>query len=373
MTRTRTAPPRIPDGRAPTDAEFAAIRGNDAAADGRFLYAVTTTKVFCRPSCVSRVPKRENVRLFAAAEAAEAAGFRPCKRCRPQTYVAGGVPAPDARLERARSLIDRRLADGDSTPTLAELARTAHMGASHLQRRFAAAYGLSPRAYAEAKRVKTLKQELRRGSGVSDAIYGAGFGAASRVYEKAGRWLGMTPADYRRGGEGLTLTVAIRRSPMGLTLVAESPRGIAALLFGDREKPLLDELRGEFPAAAIDRDDTAGDAAFTALDAALQGRPLPRGLRLDLRGTPFQIRVWTALQTIPPGETRTYQDIARSLGMPTAARAVGSACGSNILGVLVPCHRALRSDGGLGGYRWGLARKEKLLDGEAAVTENAAE
>ncbi|WP_300298851.1 bifunctional DNA-binding transcriptional regulator/O6-methylguanine-DNA methyltransferase Ada [Ferrovibrio sp.] len=350
----------------PTDAEFAAIKGNDAAADGRFLYGVSTTKIFCRPSCVSRAPKRENVRIFADAEAAQSAGFRPCKRCRPDQ-----MPAADARLERARKLIDERLAAGEATPTLTQLARVAHMGATHLQRRFAAAYGLSPRAYAEAQRVAALKHELRQGNGVSDAIYGAGFGAASRVYEKAGRWLGMTPAAYRRGGEGLTLTVAIRHTAMGPTLVAESPRGIAALLFGSQEKTMLAELRDEFPAARIDRDDKAGAAAFEALAAMLAGRPAPKGLRLDLRGTPFQIRVWTALQAIPAGETRSYREIAASLGHPKASRAVGSACANNIIGVLVPCHRALRSDGGLGGYRWGLERKEKLLTGEGVELEPA--
>ena len=367
MTQTQ----RLPTPRLPTDTEFAAIRGNDAGFDGRFLYGVASTKIFCRPSCVSRAPKRENVRIFDDAASAQAAGFRPCKRCRPQNYVEGQVPAADARLERARLLIDRRLAAGEATPTLAELAKTAHMGATHLQRRFAAAYGLSPRAYAEAQRVAVLKHELRHSSGVSDAIYGAGFGAASRVYEKAGRWLGMTPADYRRGGEGLTLTVAIRRTAMGATLVAESTRGVAALLFGNTEKAMLAELRDEFPAARIDRDDAAGSAAFAALDAMLAGRAPPKGLRLDLRGTPFQIRVWTALQAIPAGETRTYQQIAQSLGAPKAARAVGSACGNNIIGVLVPCHRALRSDGGLGGYRWGLERKEKLLTGEGVALEPA--
>ncbi|WP_341895658.1 methylated-DNA--[protein]-cysteine S-methyltransferase [Ferrovibrio terrae] len=352
--------------RLPTDIEFTAIRGNDTTFDGRFLYGVTSTKVFCQPSCVSRAPKRENVRIFSDVETATAAGFRPCKRCRPER-----APQADARLERARLLIDRRLAAGESTPTLVQLAKEAHMGATHLQRRFAAAYGLSPRAYAEAQRVATLKHELRHSSGVSDAIYGAGFGAASRVYEKAGRWLGMTPADYRRGGEGLTLTVAIRRTLMGSTLVAESTRGVAALLFGNTEKVMLAELRDEFPAARIDRDDAAGKAAFAALEAMLAGREPPKGLRLDLRGTPFQIRVWTALQAIPPGETRTYQQIAQSLGAPKAARAVGSACGNNIIGVLVPCHRALRSDGGLGGYRWGLERKEKLLSGEGVALEPA--
>lgn len=352
--------------RLPTDIEFTAISGNDASFDGRFFYGVASTKIFCRPSCVSRAPKRENVRIFADTEAATAAGFRPCKRCQPDK-----APAADARLERARKLIDRRLAAGESTPTLPQLAQEAHMGATHLQRRFAAAYGLSPRAYAEAQRVALLKNELRNGSGVSDAIYGAGFGAASRVYEKAGRWLGMTPADYRRGGEGLTLTVAIRRTAMGSTLVAESTRGVAALLFGNTEKAMLAELRDEFPAARIDRDDAAGKAAFDALEAMLAGREPPKSLRLDLRGTPFQIRVWTALQAIPVGETRSYQQIAQSLGAPKASRAVGSACGNNIIGVLVPCHRALRSDGGLGGYRWGLERKEKLLTGEGVALEPA--
>lgn len=352
--------------RLPTDTEFAAIRSNDAAADGRFFYGVSSTKIFCRPSCVSRAPKRENVRIFTSAADAGNAGFRPCKRCRPDQ-----MPKADARLERARALIDRRLAAGESTPTLTELSKEAHMGATHLQRRFAATYGLSPRAYAEAQRVTNLKQELRQGSGVSDAIYGAGFGAASRVYEKADRWLGMTPADYRRGGEGLTLEVAVRRTAMGPTLVAESPRGIAALLFGESEKAMLAELRGEFPAAEIRRSDKTGAAAFAALEAILAGKPAPRSLRLDLRGTPFQIRVWTALQAIPAGETRSYQQIAAALGSPGASRAVGSACGNNILGVLVPCHRALRSDGSLGGYRWGLDRKEKLLDAEGVEFEPA--
>ncbi len=350
----------------PTDIEFTAIRSNDASFDGRFFYGVASTKIFCRPSCVSRAPKRENVRIFDSTDAAEAAGFRPCKRCQPDK-----APAADARLERARALIDKKLAAGEPTPTLPQLAKAAHMGATHLQRRFAAAYGLSPRAYAEAQRIALLKNELRNGSGVTDAIYGAGFGAASRVYEKAGRWLGMTPADYRRGGEGLTLTVAIRRTAMGSTLVAESTRGVAALLFGNTEKAMLAELRDEFPAARIDRDDAAGAAAFAALDAMLAGKEPPKSLRLDLRGTPFQIRVWTALQAIPAGETRTYQQIAQSLGAPKASRAVGSACGNNIIGVLVPCHRALRSDGGLGGYRWGLDRKEKLLTGEGVELEPA--
>lgn len=351
----------------PTDAQYAAIRGNDPAADGNFLYAVTTTRIFCRPSCISRVPRRENIRIFAGADAALAAGFRPCKRCQPDK-----APEADPRLERARALIDRRLADGEPAPSLAELAAVAHMGATHLQKRFAAAYGVSPRGYAEARRVATLKQELRNGSGVTEAIYGAGFGAPSRVYEKADRWLGMTPADYRRGGEGLTLTVAIRRTSMGLTLAAESPRGVAALLFGTSAATLLDELQAEFPAARIERNDASGSEIFAALEAVLRGEPVPRSLRLDLRGTPFQIRVWTALQAIPAGQTRSYREIAAELGLPGAARAVGSACGNNIIGVLVPCHRALRSDGSLGGYRWGLKRKERLLAGEKK-TEAAAE
>ncbi len=349
--------------RLPTDTEFAAILGNDARADGRFFYGVASTRIYCRPSCTSRAPKRDNVRIFAAPSAAKEAGYRACKRCRPDALLEA-----DARLERARELIDTRLEAGEPAPDLNALSRAAHVSPTHLQRLFAAAYGLSPRAYAEARRIDKLKAELKGGAEVSDAIYGAGFGGPSRVYEKADRWLGMTPADYKRGGEGLILTVAIHPAPrkLGKLLVAESPRGIAALLFGDSEKAMLDELRGEFPAASISRDDSAGKKALAALDALLAGRKPKQDLPLDLRGTAFQIRVWQALSAIPRGETRSYREIAIALGDPKAARAVGSACGNNILGVLVPCHRALRSDGGLGGYRWGLARKQAILEAEAA-------
>jgi len=349
--------------RTPTDREFAAILGNDAKADGRFFYGVASTRIYCRPSCTSRAPKRDNVRIFASPNEAQAAGFRACKRCRPDALIEA-----DARLERARQLIDKKLEAGEAAPDLNALSRAAHVSPTHLQRLFTAAYGLSPRAYAEARRIDKLKAELKGGADVSDAIYGAGFGGPSRVYEKADRWLGMTPADYKRGGEGLSLTVAIHPAPrkLGRVLVAESHRGIAALLFGDSDTAMLDELRDEFPAAEITRDDTAGKKALAALDALLMGRKPKQELPLDLRGTAFQIRVWQALSAIPRGETRSYREIAIALGEPKAARAVGSACGNNILGVLVPCHRALRSDGGLGGYRWGLARKQAILDAEAA-------
>lgn len=349
---------------APTDRQFAAILGNDAAADGTFIYGVRSTGVYCHPSCSSRAPKRENVVVFADARAAAAAGFRPCKRCRPDQAGA----AVDPRLLRARDLIDAHVDAGRASPSLRQLAAVAHASAGHLQRRFAAAFGLTPRAYAEARRIALLKQTLRREDDVTDAIYAAGFGAASRVYEKAGKWLGMTPADYRRGGEGLTLHVAVRRGPLGQILVAEGPRGVVALLMGDSLRALRDELAAEFPAAQIVDDPKAGAAAMQALDAVLQGRRPPKELPLDLRGTPFQIKVWRALQAIPPGETRSYAQIAASIGHPRATRAVGSACGNNIIGVLVPCHRAKRSDGGLGGYRWGLSRKEKLLAAEAAAS-----
>jgi len=366
MSKTRTSPPRSSAGQAPSDAEFAAILGNDAKADGRFFYGVSSTRIYCRPSCSSRAPKRENIRIFRDQAAAQATGYRACKRCRPEA-----APEADKRLERARQLIDARLEAGEPAPSLDALSKAAHVSATHLQRMFAAAYGLSPRAYAEAKRIETLKRELKGGADVANAIYGAGFGGASRVYEKADRWLGMTPADYKRGGEGLSLTVAIRPSvshggKLGRVLVAESHRGIAALLLGDNDKAMLDELRGEFPAAEITRNDKAGAKAFAALEALLMGRKPAADLPLDLRGTAFQIRVWQALQAIPRGETRSYREIAIALGEPNAARAVGSACGNNILGLLVPCHRALRSDGGLGGYRWGLARKQAILDAEAA-------
>ncbi len=364
MDKTTTSPAEA--GRLPSDAEFTAIRSNDASQDGRFLYGVRSTRIYCRPVCASRVPKRENIRIFCDGVAAEAAGYRPCKRCRP-----AALPEADRRLERARQLIDTRLAAGEPAPDLTALSQAAHVSPTHLQRLFSNAYGLSPRAYAEARRIDLLKRELKQGTEVTDAIYNAGFGAPSRVYEKADRWLGMTPADYRRGGAGLALTVSIlpshfRDGQLGRVLVAQSPRGIAALLLGDEDAAMLAELQGEFPAALLSRDDAAGQPVLAALEALLAGRKPARELPLDLRGTAFQIRVWQALAAIPRGETRSYREIAIALGEPKAARAVGSACGSNILGVLVPCHRALRSDGSMGGYRWGLARKQAILDAEAA-------
>lgn len=347
-------------GRAPTDAEFAALAINDAASDGSFIYGVKSTGIYCHPSCKSRAPKRDNVRIFADWQEAEAAGFRPCKRCRPER----GTDA-DPRLERARQLIDAAVVAGEKTPSLKALGSAAHIGATHLQRRFTAAYGLSPKAYAEAGRAEKLKEELRLGRSVTDAIYGAGFGAASRLYEKSGKLLGMTPADYRRGGKGLTLIYAIRPCRLGRALVALSERGVAALLLGDGEAAMLKELREEFGAAQLRRDDKVGSDVFAALDAMLAGTAVAKNLPLDLRGTAFQIKVWQALQAIPAGETRTYREIAQTIGKPKAIRAVGSACANNILGLLVPCHRALRSDGGLGGYRWGLARKRAILDLES--------
>ncbi len=349
-------------GRAPSKAEIAAILGNDANADGRFIYAVSSTGIFCHPSCPSRPPKPENIRIYPDAEAAAADGWRPCKRCRPEQT------GHDKRLLRARALIDARIDAGEAPPSLTELGKAAHASPTHLQRRFAAAFGLSPKAYAEARRLRSLKRELKGGADVAQAIFGAGFGAASRVYEKSDKLLGMTPADYKRGGEGLTLTYSLKDWPLkpklGRVLLARSHRGLAALLLGSRDAEMLEELRGEFPAAKLVRDDAANDAALAAMQALLHGKALPKNLPLDLRGTPFQIRVWQALQAIPHGETRTYAQIAALLGMPKAARAVGSACANNILGLLVPCHRALRTDGGLGGYRWGLDRKQAILDVE---------
>ncbi|WP_374631764.1 bifunctional transcriptional activator/DNA repair enzyme AdaA [Ferrovibrio sp.] len=349
-------------GRQPTKAETAAILANDARADGRFIYAVSSTGIFCHPSCPSRPPKPENIRIYPDADAAAADGLLACKRCRPDQ------PGHDKRLLRARALIDARIDAGEAPPSLAELGKAAHASPSHLQRRFAAAFGLSPKAYAEARRLQTLKRELKGGADVAQAIYGAGFGATSRVYEKSDKLLGMTPADYKRGGEGLTLTYSLKAWPLkpslGRVLLARSPRGLAALLLGANDAAMLAELRGEFPAATLLRDDAANDAALAAMTALLHGRALPKNLPLDLRGTPFQIRVWQALQAIPHGETRSYAQIAAMLGMPRASRAVGSACANNILGLLVPCHRALRSDGGLGGYRWGLDRKQAILDME---------
>ncbi len=341
-----------------------AVRRRDRDQDGTFVYAVLTTGIFCRPSCSSRQARPENMRFYAGPAAARAAGFRPCKRCRPEETT----PADPrlAAIERVAAAIRDHVASGaEGPPRLADLAQTAGVSAGRLQRQFTELVGISPKAYAEAERVARLKKALRAGHGVADAVFDAGYGSGSRVYEKSDRRLGMTPATYAKGGMGVALTYAIADSSLGRVLVAASERGVAAVELGEDDDALVDRLEGEFPSAVTTRDDAAMAEMLGQVVRYLDAAGPRPDLALDIRASAFRERVWRALLTIPAGETRSYAQIAREIGAPGAALAVGTACGANRLAVLIPCHRVLRDDGSLGGYRWGLARKETLLAREA--------
>lgn len=359
----------------PTETDLAARRwaqvtSRDAAADGQFIYAVRTTGVYCRPSCKSRPARRENVEFFDTTLAAQAAGYRACKRCKPDQTVA--PVAGSAAVAKALTAIRAHVAAGnEGPPLLADLAEAAGMSPTHLQRRFTALVGVSPRAFADQLRLGRFKRALKSGNGVADALYDAGYGSSSRVYERSDARLGMTPATFAKGGQGVTLTYAIADCRLGRLLIAASARGIAAVEFGDDDDVLIAELQGDFPAAKIITDEDGGLAqAVAGLIAHLdRGQPCP-SLTLDIQATAFQAKVWDALTKIPPGETRTYGELADQIGAPGAARAVGTACGANRLAVLIPCHRALRRGGALGGYRWGLERKQALLASERAGRES---
>lgn len=362
---TRTPPaPSLPAGRTATDdaARWAAVLARDRSADGRFVYSVRSTGIFCRPSCPARRPNPENVAFHDSPDAARSAGFRPCMRCRPEAVQAGDEP-PEwvARL-------CRHIAQADGTPPLAELAAIAGLSPSHLQRRFKANTGLSPREYALAIRADRLRERLAAGAAsVTEAIHAAGFGSSSRFYERSDDMLGMTPTAYRKGGANQLIHFASGRCTLGLVLVASGDRGICAILLGDDTKALLADLARRFPNAHL----TPAEAGFEATVAAVirlvddpaRGTALP----LDLRGTAFQQQVWKALQAIPAGQTASYTELANRVGRPRAVRAVAAACAANPIAVAVPCHRALRSDGALAGYRWGLARKRALLARERAA------
>jgi AraC family transcriptional regulator of adaptative response/methylated-DNA-[protein]-cysteine methyltransferase len=333
----------------------------DRGQDGAFVYAVTTTGIYCRPSCPSRRPRPERMRFFSAPAAAEAAGFRACQRCRPT-----GTAAADPALELARKasrMIDEQVEEG--RPTLDGLGAALGVSPGHLQRQFKRATGLSPRQYAEARRAGRVKAELAEGAQVADALYGAGYGSSSRLYEKSDRELGMTPATWRRGGAGERVDFTVVPSKLGRLLVAATDRGVCQILLGDDDRTLEAELRQALPAARIGRDSGRLGPWVERAVAYLAGREPHLDLPLDLRATAFQRQVWEALRAIPRGETRSYAEIAQAIGRPKAVRAVGTACGSNPVAVVVPCHRVTRGDGDLGGYRWGPERKAKLLAMEA--------
>ncbi len=345
------------------ETKWQAVASRDAGADGAFVYAVTTTGIYCRPSCASKRPKPANVRFFDLPEAAEQAGFRACKRCRPQN-----AEVSDPKLQAVRGIcryLEARAERGeDGPPTLAELADQAGMSQWHLQRTFKRYLGISPRDYADAIRVDKLKSRLKAGDSVTTALYDAGYGAASRLYERAPTQLGMTPATYARGGRGADIAYAIGDSPLGLVLVAGTTSGICFLCLGDATEPLVEALRDEFPAAAIHRDDEFLAAALAATLDYVAGSLPHLDLPLDVRGTAFQYRVWQELRTIPQGETRTYSQVAAAIGRPAAVRAVARACATNPVSLAIPCHRVKRRDGHLGGYRWGIDRKRRLIETE---------
>ncbi len=347
-----------------SDPRWQSIVDRDAAADGTFIYAVKTTGVYCRPSCASRLARPENVQFFASADAAAQAGFRPCKRCRPdgpsltQRYA--------DKIAAACKIID----DSDSLPSLASLAKGVGMSAYHFHRVFKQVTGLTPRRYAAARRDERIRGELQGGRSVTQAIFDAGYGSNSRFYENVDRTLGMKPKDYRAGGQNNQIKFAVGECSLGSILVAQSERGICAILLGDDPEELTRDLQDRFPRAVL----IGGDAEFEQLVAMvvgfIQAPSIGLHLPLDIRGTAFQQRVWQALRNIPAGTTATYTEIAERIGAPKAVRAVAQACAANALAVAIPCHRVVRNDGALSGYRWGVERKRALLkmeDGRAAV------
>jgi AraC family transcriptional regulator of adaptative response/methylated-DNA-[protein]-cysteine methyltransferase len=337
-----------------------AVTERDRSQDGVFYYAVLTTGVYCRPSCPSKRPRRENVIFFRAREAAEQAGFRPCKRCKPEGAAASD---PKARLvEKICRYIDTH---PDEPVTLEALGRAVGMSPFYLQRTFKERTGITPRAYADSRRLNSLKGGLREGHSVTRSLYDAGYGSSSRLYERASAQLGMTPARYRRHGAGVTIRYAIAPSPIGQMLIAATERGICSVQFGNSSVALEHELRAEYPQAEIARSDDKLAGQIKAVRAIIQGNST-KPLSLDVPATAFQRRVWEELQLIPRGTTKSYSKIAADIGHPKAARAVARACATNPVAVIIPCHRVVREDGVTGGYRWGMDRKKKLLALEAA-------
>lgn len=339
---------------------WAAVRRRDRSADGIFYYSVLTTGVYCRPSCGSRLARRENVGFHTTREAAERAGFRPCKRCRPD--------APALAEVRAASVAKacRRIETAQEMPSLDALARVAGMSRFHFHRVFKATTGVTPKAYAAQHRTQRVRDELPRSPTVTEAIYGAGFGSNGRFYATSADVLGMTPTDFRAGGKGAAIRFAVGECSLGSILVAATAKGVCAILLGDDPDALVRDVQDRFPKAQL----IGGDRAFEQWVAKVVGFVEAPGLGLDLpldvRGTAFQQRVWQKLREIPPGATASYADIAQRIGAPKAVRAVAQACASNAIAVAIPCHRVVRSDGGLSGYRWGVERKRALLAREAA-------
>jgi AraC family transcriptional regulator of adaptative response/methylated-DNA-[protein]-cysteine methyltransferase len=342
-----------------------AVQSRDSSRDGSFFYGVLTTGVYCRPSCRSRQPLRKNVRFYESPADAERDGLRPCLRCRPLA-----VAGPDPTAERIREVCRYVEERSDETLKLEDLATQARMSPSHFQRTFKAVVGLSPKQYLDATRLRKLKIGLKASGDVTQAIYGAGYGSPSRVYERADTRLGMTPRQYRQGGRNVTITYATIETPLGLILIGATDRGLCFLQFGDTRRGLLAALEKEYPSARLEAMSKPYHPDFQrwveALNGYLAGTHPHLDLPLDIRATAFQIRVWNYLQSIPYGEVQSYGEVAAGIGNPNATRAVARACAANTVALVIPCHRVIRGTGGLGGYRWGLARKRTLIDRERA-------
>ena len=332
-----------------------AVVARDASFEGQFYIAVRTTGIYCRPGCPARLPKRANVRFFDTRNEAERAGFRPCKRCKPDQPSLGELHA--GKIAQACRLIET----ADEAPKLDDLAATVGLSPYHFHRIFKQALGVTPKAYATAHRAKRVREGLGRSGTVTEAIYDAGFNSNGRFYANASEVLGMTPTDFRSGGAGQAIRYAVGKCSLGLTLVAASDKGICAILLGDEPEGLRQELQAMFPRARL----VGGDKAFEQLTGKVVGfvedPKLGLELPLDVRGTAFQHRVWEALRRIPVGSTASYAEIAEKIGSPKSVRAVARACATNRLAVAIPCHRVVRSDGALSGYRGGVERKRALL------------
>jgi AraC family transcriptional regulator, regulatory protein of adaptative response / methylated-DNA-[protein]-cysteine methyltransferase len=357
----RTAAPTLGSNTIPmiNDPRWARIIARDKTADGLFWYSVATTGIYCRPSCPSRAANPGNVTIHDTLTGARASGCRPCKRCNPEGSSTDAENA--ALIEAAVRMIER----ADTPPVLADLADAAGLSPSYFHRLFKSVTGVTPRQYASAKRATRVRSDLLTSDTVTEAIYASGFGSNGRFYEQSGAMLGMTPSRYRAGGAHETLRFAIGQSSLGAILVASSDKGVAAILIADDPEALIRDLQDRFPKAAL----IGGDAAYETLVARVVGMVESPGsaidLPLDVRGTAFQQRVWTALRQIPAGTTSSYADIAKAIGAPKSTRAVAGACAANALAVAIPCHRVVRTDGALSGYRWGIERKRVLLVREA--------
>jgi AraC family transcriptional regulator of adaptative response/methylated-DNA-[protein]-cysteine methyltransferase len=349
---------------AENDSRWASVLTRDAACDGEFVFAVSSTGIYCRPSCPARRPRRENVRFFAAPEQAEQAGYRACLRCRPKSI------GREERADSAKAIcrfIEQHL---DEPVTLEILGKEFNQSPFHLQRRFKAALGVTPREYADSCRLRLLKRNLQAGDSVTRAMYDAGYGSSSRLYERTASQLGMTPDKYRRGAIAATVRYACADSPLGRMLIAATERGICAIQFARTDGELIEGLRREFPFATRKPDQGGLRSWVGALLKHMRGKEMDSSLPLDIRATAFQRRVWTYLQAIPFGETRSYSDVAKAIGQPKAARAVARACATNCIAVEIPCHRVVREDGSMGGYRWGMERKKALLELESSSAKN---